>query len=146
LTALITFIACEGKISSPVITIGPGFGRAWESESKSVCLWLSDDRRSVVAESNCDDAAFTARSLPGNYTGGDDCAITFRYTESIPIRNGRFSIANYQPESEGSTYSIEAIFTSSSTAAGTVTEVNRYGVTCSSAFEAGAYLSTITGP
>ena len=103
---------------------------------------MSDDRLSVVPESNCDDASFTARDLPGTYSSGASCPIALRYTDVISIRNSRFSVTEYEPDPEGSTYSIEVIF-KLSRAEGTVTEVNRYGVTCTASFQAVAYLSTI---
>lgn len=143
--SLLTNFGCSKNSTdpTPVNPNGPGYARAWESESRDVCFWVSEDNLSIVPDASCDDAAITFRDIPAIYTSGELTTISLRYTEQISIRNSKFSRTNYKPDPEGSTFSFEVTFTSASKATGIITEVNRYGVTSVAAFEAIAYLSTI---
>lgn len=135
---LLVSVGCSKKSSTEPEPILPAYSGAWQSDH--VCFWVSNDKTKLEADSNCDDAAFTAINLEAVYNSGVATSISLRYIDEIPINNGKFTITNYKPDPDGSTFNVTAAFNGSK-ATGTITELNRYGVTSTGSFEVTAYLS-----
>ena len=111
---IVGFSACGSDTPTDPNPNGPLTAGQWVGSK--VCLYIADDRASVVRNPACDGAlddlgaSFIMNEQAGETSSGGVCSFSFRYTDAIAIAGSKFSVPNWTPTPGEATWSFEGTF------------------------------------